>query len=99
MTQPESRKSREISASIRARGGFVFKVHGSSLMMNGVPDLVGCYKGYFFGLETKMEDNDLSPVQRLRARQIKAAGGIAVTVRSVRDAMDVLDTIDALEAN
>lgn len=65
-------------------------------MMAGLPDLVGCYRGHMFGLETKMpEGKNASPVQRLRHTQIKAAGGVAVVVRSVADAMAVLDAIDA----
>lgn len=95
MAQPESRLSRQIMAEIRKRGGFVFKIHGGPTMMNGLPDVCGSYRGVFIGLETKLGDNQASPVQRLRIRQIRASGGVAYVVRSVAQAMRVLDRIDA----
>ena len=96
MAQPESRLSREIARRFRARGGFIFKVHGGPTMMNGLPDLEGCYRGRFVGLETKMPGGKQpTPVQRLRQQQIRDAGGISEVVRSVADAMAVLDAIDA----
>lgn len=94
MAQPESSLSRRIAASFRARGGFIFKVHGGPTMMNGLPDLIGSYRGVFVGLETKLGGNTASPVQRLRIAQIRKSGGIAYVVRSVKQAMTVLDNID-----
>lgn len=68
-------------------------------MMNGLPDIVGCYKGHPIWFETKMpEGDDPTPIQRHRHKQIKAAGGLVAVVRSVDDAMDVLDALDASEA-
>jgi len=99
MTQGESRLSRQIADDIRARGGFVFKVHGSAAMMNGLPDLVGCYKARLIGIETKMPGNTPSPVQRLRHKQIRAAGGIVAVVHSREEARAVLDRIDDAERN
>lgn len=96
MSQPESRLSRRIAGECRGRGMFIFKIHGGPTMMSGLPDLVGSYRGLFVSFETKMpESKDATPVQRLRHEQIKAAGGVAVVVRSVADAMAVLDAIDA----
>jgi len=96
-TQPESRMSRDILTALRARGAFAWN-HGGPTMMAGLPDIAACYRGVFIGLESKMPGNDLSPVQAHRHRQIIAAGGIAVVVRSVADAMAVLDTVDTQAA-
>jgi hypothetical protein len=95
MAQPESRLSRKIAAEFRARGGFVFKVHGGPTMMAGLPDLPGCYRGRSVWFETKMPGNKPTPIQLLRHRQIRAAGGIVAVPRSVAEAMAVLDAIDA----
>ena len=92
--QPESRLSRKIAAEVRARGGFVFKVHGGPTMMAGLPDLVVCYRGCFIGLETKMPDGRVSAVQGLRHEQIRHAGGVCAVVRSVEEAMVILDRVD-----
>ena len=95
MSQGESKLSREIMDAIRARGGFAFKIHGSAMMMRGLPDVFGCYRGFFLGLETKMpEGKGPEPAQRHRIREIRAAGGISYVVRSVRDARRVMDAID-----
>ena len=94
MSQGESRLSRQIAHALRAEGAFVFKVHGSALMMAGLPDLIGCHRGRFFGFETKMpEGKDPTPIQLLRHQQIRAAGGHVAVVRTVRQALDALAAI------
>lgn len=93
MSQPESRLSRAISAGIRARGGFVFKVHGGPTMMAGLPDLVGVIDGRSIWLETKMPGNDPTPVQRNVHRKILAAGGQLIVPKSLREALDWVDGI------
>jgi hypothetical protein len=95
MSQGESKLSRSIIDAIRARGGFAFKVHGNALMMAGLPDVIGCYRGFMLALETKMpEGKGPEPIQRLRIKQIRGAGGVSYVVRSVRDARRVMDAID-----
>lgn len=77
MSQRESAKSRKIMNALRAEGWFCFKVHGSALMMAGLPDVIVCAEGYFIGLETKHAETrgDLSTAQELRRDQISDAGG------------------------
>jgi Holliday junction resolvase len=95
-SQPESKLSRKIMAELRSRGAFVWKNHGGPTMMNGLPDIAGVYRGFFIGIETKMpEGGDASPVQQLRHRQIRAAGGVVEVARSVAEAVTVLARIDA----
>ena len=68
MAQPEARLSRKIQQHLRETypGIFVFKVWGSEHQMAGLPDLLGCWCGRFFGLEVKMPEkrSDVSPRQR-----------------------------------
>lgn len=77
MSQGESKRSRDIMEALRAEGWFCFKVHGSALMRSGLPDIVCCAEGYFFGLETKMEGklNNTSPAQDLVRDMIRDADG------------------------
>jgi hypothetical protein len=65
-------------------------------MMAGLPDLVMSYRGCFIGLETKMPDGRVSPIQAHRHEEIRKAGGIAAVVRSVDEAMAILDRVDAM---
>lgn len=45
---------------------------------NGVPDIVGCYKGRLFGIEVKREGKKPTPIQERRMAEICKAGGWAV---------------------
>ena len=47
---------------------------------SGVPDIVGCYNGTFFGIELKAGTNKPTPLQEKNLLQIKIAGGIALVV-------------------
>jgi hypothetical protein len=89
MAQRESRLSRRIQDALRAEGYFVFKVHGSDMMMAGLPDLIVCAEGVFVGLETKHPDtrNNVSPRQQYVHDKIREAGGAAIVVCGVEEAV------------
>lgn len=91
MAQPEARLSRAIMAALKARGAFVFKVWGSEHMMAGLPDIIGCYRGQFIAIETKMPGNTTSRRQDFVISKILAAGGRVVVAQSVSEALSVLD--------
>lgn len=50
-------------------------------------DFVGCYKGWFFAVETKFEDK-LTPRQEFIAQQIREAGGLVFVVVGLNDEKD-----------
>jgi len=93
MTQPEARLQRRIQDALKLEGYFVFKVHGSEMMMAGLPDLIVCAHGLFIGLEVKMPDamNNVSNVQKHVHGKIRTAGGVAEVVCSPQQALDVID--------
>jgi hypothetical protein len=92
MSQPESRLQRKIQKALKDQYGseiFIFKIHGGPLMMAGLPDLIGCIRGIFFGIEVKMPesiDNVSAIQQRVHAR-IRRAGGVVEVASSVPDAL------------
>lgn len=88
--QPEARLGHTIRRALEAEGAFVFKVHGSGMMMAGLPDLIGCYRGRFFGVEVKMPGNKPSKIQLHVMRKIKEAGGRVCVAYSVQDAYDAI---------
>jgi hypothetical protein len=95
----ESRVVKAIKAKLESRGGFWVKIHGSPMQVSGVPDLLGCYRGYFLGLEVKRSaDEKATPLQKYNMERIRAAGGIAALIHSVPQAEAVLDWIDRREA-
>ena len=47
---------------------------------SGVPDIIGCYQGRFFGIECKAGKNKPTPLQEKNLTDISNNGGIAVVV-------------------
>ena len=47
---------------------------------SGVPDVVGCFKGMFFGIECKAGNNTPTPLQEKNLRDIRAASGFELVV-------------------
>lgn len=46
---------------------------------SGVPDIVACIDGYFWGIEVKREGKSATPRQQARMEEIEKAGGSAVS--------------------
>lgn len=57
-----------------------FKVLGSEGQKSGVPDIVGCLDGKFFGVELKVKPNKPSDKQLYEIEKITAAGGAAAVI-------------------
>ena len=43
----------------------------------GIPDIIGCYCGFLFGIELKVGTNKMSMMQRKILKLIRASGGFA----------------------
>lgn len=71
----------------------MFKVWGSAAMMAGLPDLIGCVRGRFFGFEVKMpgKEDNTSKRQEFVHGLICKAGGFVAVVSSKQEALDALD--------
>jgi hypothetical protein len=82
--------------ALRDHGAFVTKIHAGPHQPIGLPDIVGCYMGTFFGIEMKMpgKENRLTQRQEKKLRDIKKAGGIAEVCTSVKQCLDVLKQIE-----
>ena len=91
-TQREARISQKIQAELRGMGAFCFKVHGSQFMMAGLPDIVGVYRGLFFGFETKTPEKrkNTSASQDRVHGLIREAGGFCEVVCSPTEAVEKL---------
>lgn len=95
MAQRESRRSRQIMDTLRAEGWFCFKVHGTEMVMAGLPDVIVCAEGLFIGLETKHHEtrNKEGAHERTQARvheKITLAGGHAQVAVTPEEAIDVV---------
>ena len=72
-------------------GCFCWKEHGGMYGTAGIPDIIACINGRFFGFEVKTEIGKPTKLQEATIRKILAAGGTAVVVRSVDEVRAVIE--------
>lgn len=90
--KPESRLSTKIIKTLRARtDGWWVKIPGTAFSA-GLPDIIGCVDGKFYGLEVKLpgREKTLTARQAFILDQIALAGGTAAVVTSVEEALRVV---------
>lgn len=75
---------------------FCWKEHGGMYGTAGIPDIIACINGHFFGFEVKTDIGKPTKLQESTIRKILAAGGTAVVVRSVDEVKAVVNGINAL---
>lgn len=78
-----------------------FKVHGGPFQIPGIPDIVGCYWGLFFGFEVKKDKKQKpSRIQAFIMQKIRKAGGIAEVVYSVHQVKTILqEKLEAIQGS
>ena len=64
---------------------FCWKEHGGMYGTAGIPDIIACIDGRFFGFEVKTETGKPTALQEAMIRKINDAGGTSLVVRSVAD--------------
>ena len=69
---------------------FFWKEHGGMYGTAGIPDIIACIDGQFFGFEVKTQTGKPTTLQEATIRKINDAGGTALVVRSVDDVKDAL---------
>lgn len=72
------------------RGIWLVKTHGGQMQSAGLPDILGCYQGRFFGLEVKRPGAKTTLLQELVLQRIAKAGGVAHVVHSAEEALNIL---------
>ena len=80
MTTPESKVKRVVTNQLKDIGAYYFYPATGGYGRSGVPDIVGCYLGQFFGIECKAGKNKPTPLQEKNLADIRKAGGIAMVV-------------------
>ena len=77
---PEKRIKDKVVAQLKALGAYYFYPVTGGFGASGVPDIIVCYKGRFFGLECKANGNKPTKLQQLNIDKINDAGGIALVI-------------------
>lgn len=91
--KPETRLQKRIREALERTfpGSFWRKIHGGPYQRKGLPDLLGCVQGRFFGLEVKCPDGDPpTPLQSKTMKKIREAGGGSCVVTSPEEAIDAI---------
>lgn len=72
-------------------GCFCWKEHGGMYGTAGIPDVICCHGGRFYGFEVKTDTGKPTRLQESVIRKILAAGGTALVVRSVAEVRNVME--------
>ena len=77
---PEKKVKQKVAKQLKEMGAYFFYPATGGYGRSGVPDIVGCYDGKFFGIECKAGNNKLTALQERELVLITRAAGVAVVV-------------------
>ena len=70
---------------------FFWKEHGGMYGTAGIPDIIACIDGHFFGFEVKTDKGKPTALQEATIRKILKCGGTAAVVRSVAEVRALIE--------
>ena len=95
---PEKKVKERVAKQLRKIGAYFFYPATGGYGRSGVPDIVGCYKRMFFGIECKAGKNKLTELQRHELYRIQLAEGQAfVADEGIMD--DVAEILEREQRN
>ena len=77
---PEAKVKKKVVAHLKTLGAYYFYPVTGGYGKSGVPDIIGCYEGKFFGIECKAGKNKPTPLQEKNLNDIKLNHGIALVI-------------------
>jgi Holliday junction resolvase len=77
---PEAKVKKVVVQQLKDMGAYYFYPVTGGYGASGVPDIVGCYQGTFFGIECKAGKNKPTPLQEKNLKSIAKNGGLALVV-------------------
>jgi Holliday junction resolvase len=80
MMTPEKKVKTKVVGILKELGVYYFYASTGGYGASGVPDIIGCYKGRFFGIECKAGKGKPTPLQEKNIAQIIAQGGLCIVV-------------------
>ena len=80
MTTPESKVKQKVTKVLKEIGAYYFYPATGGYGKSGVPDVVACYRGRFFGIECKAGGNKPTALQDKNLSEIEKAGGFSIVV-------------------
>jgi Holliday junction resolvase len=97
---PESKVKKQVVEVLKREGVYYFYPVTGGFGRSGVPDIIRCLNGRFFGIECKAGMNKPTPLQEKNLNSIKAMGGIALVVNedNIEDVNELLRRIERGES-
>jgi len=98
---PEAKVKKKINAALDAVGAYHVNYIGGLAGNNGTPDIIGCHRGRFFGIEAKAGTNKPTDLQMKRLQQIADTGGLALVINetNILYLVGCMDNITKAESN
>ena len=96
MMTPEKKVKTKVVEILKGFGAYYFYASTGGYGASGVPDIIGCYKGRFFGIECKAGKGKPTALQEKNIAQIIAQGGLAIVVNedNIEDVNELLRQIE-----
>ena len=91
---PEKKVKTTVTRYIKEIGCYYFFPATGGFGKSGVPDIIGCYEGRFFGIECKAGKGKVTALQQNNLERIAANGGIALVINE----LNMHDTKELLQA-
>tara|TARA_R100001377_G_scaffold72252_2_gene48029 strand:- start:1058 stop:1396 length:339 start_codon:yes stop_codon:yes gene_type:complete len=90
---PEAKVKKVVAHYLKTLGAYYFYPATGGFGRSGVPDIVACYKGVFFGIECKAGKGKTTALQQKNLADIHAAGGCdwVVNETNMHDTATVLE--------
>ena len=77
---PEKKVKQQVMQALKDMGAYYFYPVTGGYGRSGVPDIVGCWEGRFFGIECKAGKNLPTALQLKNLKEITDSGGIALVI-------------------
>lgn len=88
MKKRETKRQQSIRRLLKKEvGGYWRKIWGGPFQQGGIPDIIGCVEGLFFGFEVKEPDGTVSRLQEDEIEEILDAGGVSAVIVEPEDAV------------
>ncbi len=77
---PEAKVKMRVTGILKAHGAYYFYPVTGGFGASGIPDIIGCVNGRFFGIECKAGSNKPTALQQHHINMITNMGGKAIVV-------------------
>ena len=89
----ESDLQRQVLSYLKKNRVYHFRFQAQS-NLNGLPDIICLYKGFFIGLELKADKGSPTELQLRKIKSINENGGIGKIIKSVDEVEEIFKEIN-----